>query len=74
MSPHQNAKAVADNKAKVQAHCMCARFIEDETHYLVLYPAGYYPDAVRASKGQGQAVALERMLGRMERDWKGSFA
>lgn len=64
---------IADLEAQVKAHCMCARFETDGTHFRVLYPPGYYPDGVQASKGLGKAEALRRLLSAMERHWQESM-
>lgn len=67
------AEKVRERLAAVKAHCMCARFEEDRTHYRVIYPDGYFPAGVQVDKRLGKAVALERMLIVMERHWKESF-
>ena len=56
----------------VKAHCMCARFEENRTHYRVIYPEGYFPDGVQVAKGGGKHTALARLLIVMERHWKDS--
>lgn len=66
-------RRVKDRIEEVKAHCMCAKFEEDRTHYRVIYPEGYFPNGVQCSKGKGKIVALERLLIVMERHWRESF-
>lgn len=65
----ENITAVDELKQKVKDHCLCAKFIEDRAHFIVLYPAGFFPNGARASKGLGKAGALEALLKVMERHW-----
>jgi hypothetical protein len=53
----------------VKNHCMCYRFTENESQYLVTFPAGYQIDGVRASKAIGKIEALRRIFDTMERAW-----
>ena len=55
--------------AEVKAHCMCADFQDKGEKFLVIYPPGFFPGGVQASKALGQANALARMLEAMERHW-----
>lgn len=57
-------------KQKVNQHCLCNKFVEDDTHYTVYYPYGYFPDGSRVSKGMGKTKVLFRLLEVMERHWK----
>lgn len=73
-TPQENLALVERARQEVLNHCMCARFSETETHFLVLFPAGdFTTDGVRASKGMGQRAALQKMLQIMERTWLESF-
>lgn len=69
MSIQENMVLVAAAKAEINNHCMCARFTEDSNTYTVLYPAGFFPNGARASKGMGQAKALQRLIEVMERHY-----
>jgi hypothetical protein len=61
-TPNENIHAVTVLRAKVEAH-----FSQSSASYTVLYPQGDFPvHGVRASKGAGCAVALSRLLARME--------
>lgn len=73
MTVQAATKAVQESLDAVKSHCMCFCFEETTTHYRVLYPDGYFPNGVQASKRLGKAEALSRILGAMERHWKESF-
>jgi len=66
----ENIKAVNVATMKVGEHCMCAKFIEDPTHYTVYYPPGFYPNGARVDKRMGKAYALNRLLEVMERHYQ----
>lgn len=70
MNPRQRIEQVEANKALVLAHCMCARFEETPSHFVVTYPPGFRFGACSVAKGMGQAKALEVLLSRMELHWK----
>lgn len=58
----------------VKSHCMCAKFQEDKTHYLVIFPPSDWPvDGIRVAKDMGKAKALQMMLDKMEKFWLESF-
>jgi hypothetical protein len=69
----QRIAAASEAEQAVREHCMCLRFETTGTHYRVIYPDGYFPQGVQASKRMGKAEALTRMLDVMERHWKASF-
>lgn len=69
----QRTALVVEREAAVRDHCMCAEMREDKGYYYVIYPDGYFPQGIRASKGGGKWVALGHMLVVMERHWKESF-
>ncbi len=73
MTVQARIKAVADAKAAVLAHCMCAAFEEAPGYFFVLYPPGFCVDGCRVSKGMGQANALAVLLEKMELHWKGGL-
>ena len=54
---------------KAEAHCMCLYFTETPTHYMVQYPDGYYPGAVRVEIDGNKAKALERLISTMDKHW-----
>ncbi len=73
-------KTVQDNIAnlevalsEVKAHCMTLRFQEDEYYFTVIFPEGYFPNGVRASKGLGKIKALKLLLEKLEYYWMSSF-
>ena len=70
MNPQQNRQAVAEARAAVLRHCMCARFIETDHHVMAVYPPGFRLDGCRVSKGMGHAKALQTLLVKMEQHWK----
>lgn len=70
MTVRERTKLVSDLVQQVKDHCMCAKFTEDKSHYLVTFPYGFALDGARVSKGAGKALALRRMLAVMEREWK----
>jgi hypothetical protein len=78
MSVQANVRAYQDKYEEVRGHCMCGRIEDDGVFFRVIYPAGDWPQGVggvQASYGvrRGKLQALEAILDRMERDWKGSF-
>lgn len=70
MTPQQNAQAIADARTAVRAHCLCAQFVETDSHVTAVYPPGYRLDGCRVSKGMGQAKALQTLAAKMEQHWK----
>lgn len=78
MSVQANVRAYQDKYEEVRNHCMCLRIEDDGCVFRVIYPAGDWPQGVggvQACYGvmRGKTAALEAILDRMERDWKGSF-
>lgn len=77
MSVQANIIAMQQSYDAVKAHCMCARIKDDGAYYIVIYPEGDWPDNVGGVQAgyliTGKKAALDRILDRMERDWKGSF-
>jgi hypothetical protein len=65
----QNISSVEIALCLVKEHCMCARFTETDSHYIVMYPAGMVLDGAQSSKGEGKAIALSRLLSAMEKHW-----
>lgn len=70
MSVTENIAKVITARKEVEAHCMCARFVDERQHFAVYYPEGFFPAGVRAHKDMGKAVALRRILAVMERHYK----
>lgn len=72
MNPAENTQALREIRQQVETHCMCAKFIEEPTAYVVYYPAGMWPNGCKGSfnRFSGRAAALRRMLEVMERHWK----
>ena len=65
----ENMSELKVAKLAVVAHCMCARLEETADKYRVIYPPGYFPDGVQASKAVGKIKALGLMLAAMDRHW-----
>lgn len=71
----ERTNEVAKLMAKVKDHCMCARFVDEGSSYLVIYPEGDFAvggQRVRHDVG-GKAKALEIMLSKMETHWTESY-
>ena len=67
--------AVESKLEELKAHPMCGRFEDDGAYFLVIYPAGDF--AVHGCRAEyrhaGKSIALERLLGVMERHWMESY-
>lgn len=74
MSVQDNIAEVKFALEAVKNHCMCAKFQEDKTHYLVIFPPGDWPvDGIRVANGMGKVKALQVMIDKMEKFWLESF-
>ena len=69
-----NILEVEELLEKVRNHCMCLKFTETESHYMVIFPDGeFFANGVRVSKTLGKIKALKIMLEKMEYFWVSSF-
>ena len=62
--------------AEIKTHPMCGEFQDLETCFRVIYPAGDFPVGGLQSvvkRGEGRAIALEKLLPIMERHWVESY-
>ncbi len=60
--------------ALVKDHCMCRRFVDEGSSYLVIYPEGDFAvHGTRVSHGMGKANALQKLLEKMEMHWRESY-
>lgn len=62
--------------AEIKAHPMCGEFQDLTTCFRVIYPVGDFPVHGLQSvvkRGEGRAVALEKLLPVMERHWVESY-
>ena len=67
---------VAELLEAVRNHPMCGELREARDGFIVIYPAGDFPvDGLQSvvRRGEGRAVALEKLLPVMERHWRESF-
>jgi hypothetical protein len=69
-TPIENIKQIEELLKEVKSHCMCAKLLEDEKSYTVMYPEGFIFDGCRISKGMGKIKALELLLIKIEKHWK----
>lgn len=70
-SVRENVKALKAAKSEVEAHCMCARLVDDGAKFTIIYPDGDFPvDGVRVPRS---AAGLALALAKMESHWTGSF-
>ena len=58
---------------EVKEHCMCFELLEEESHYIVLYPEGFQLDGIRMAKVGGKANTLQKILDTMEQHWIESY-
>jgi len=73
-NPRILTAAVTDLTLQANAHPMCVELRDNPDAYRVIYPAGdWLVDGVRCSKAQGKALALRRLLLRMEYDLQASY-
>lgn len=64
---------VASLMMQVKEHHMCARFVDEGTSYLVIYPYGDWPvDGTRVRHDVGKVNALRKMIEKMEEHYKAS--
>lgn len=67
---------VAELLEAVRNHPMCGELQDTGDCFRVIYPAGDFPvDGLQSvvRRGEGRAVALEKLLRVMERHWLESF-
>ena len=68
-----NIEALNAAKLAVTSHCLCAKFIEEQDRFIVIFPRGFAVDAAQmrfASEGVTKTKALELLLNTMEKYWK----
>lgn len=67
----QNIATAKDARKRLADHHMAAKVDETESHIMVTYPPGFFPDAVRVTKANGIVWAVDQALIRMDRAWGG---
>lgn len=74
MTVQQNIERVKTIRTQVTEHPMC-RVINEDAHYFYIYfpPGDFAYDGLRATKSDGHAVALQKLLDEMECIWMESY-
>lgn len=70
MTIKANIQAASEARRRVRSHHMAARVQETKEHLLVIYPLGFYPDAVRVSMANGITWAADKAIEKMDEAWK----